>query len=169
MGGRYYLVQKAKDSQVFGIVVGTLGVSKYLSVINTMQQLISLAGKKSYVLSVGKLNVAKLANFAEVDMCVLVSCPESALVRGLPLLLLLFSPPLFSCFTAAKINLEHTVYLQQKYVFFFQNSISSCTLFLFYAWRCLSFRTFSPFFSFVNILRFSVSILYVDGSFRVHL
>lgn len=51
-----------------GIVVGTLGVSRYLRVVASVRSLIERAGKKAYTLVVGKLNPAKLANFAEVRM-----------------------------------------------------------------------------------------------------
>ena len=77
---RYFLVQKAKDASVIGIVVGTLGVAQYQTAIDKLQQLISKAGKKSYTFCVGKLNVAKLANFSEIDVFVIVACPESSLV-----------------------------------------------------------------------------------------
>jgi diphthamide biosynthesis protein 2 len=36
--------------------------------------------KKSYTISVGRLNPAKLANFAEVECFVLVACPENSLI-----------------------------------------------------------------------------------------
>ncbi|KAJ3014090.1 Diphthamide biosynthesis protein 2 [Thoreauomyces humboldtii] len=77
---RYFLVQKAKDADVIGIVVGTLGVASYLSVIGHLKRLITAAGKKFYVLAVGKPNVAKLANFLEIDCFVLVACPENSLL-----------------------------------------------------------------------------------------
>ncbi len=77
---RYFLVQKAMDSATFGIIVGTLGVAQYLTAIKSLQQLITRAGQKYYTLSIGKLNVPKLANFAEIDMFVLVACPETSLV-----------------------------------------------------------------------------------------
>ncbi|KAI8912340.1 diphthamide biosynthesis protein 2 [Powellomyces hirtus] len=77
---RYFMVQKAKDAEVIGIVVGTLGAANYLAVIHQIQRLISAAGKKSYLLAVGKPNVAKLANFLEVDCFVLVACAENSLL-----------------------------------------------------------------------------------------
>ncbi|XP_072023483.1 2-(3-amino-3-carboxypropyl)histidine synthase subunit 2-like [Amphiura filiformis] len=77
---RYYLVEKGKDANVVGIVVGTLGVRDYLAVIAHLKEIIKKAGKKSYTFLVGKLNVAKLANFMEVDVFVLVSCPENSLL-----------------------------------------------------------------------------------------
>ncbi|CAG8439097.1 1100_t:CDS:10 [Acaulospora morrowiae] len=77
---RYYMVQKAKDADVIGIVVGTLGVASYLTMITHLKNLISRAGKKSYTFVMGKLNVAKMANFMEIDCFVLVACPENSLI-----------------------------------------------------------------------------------------
>lgn len=77
---RYYMVEKTKDAQIIGILVGTLGVANYLQVIARLKTLIEAAGKKSYTFVVGKLNVAKLANFAEVEAFVLVACPENTLL-----------------------------------------------------------------------------------------
>ncbi|XP_022101645.1 2-(3-amino-3-carboxypropyl)histidine synthase subunit 2-like [Acanthaster planci] len=77
---RYYLIERARDANVVGIVAGTLGVRDYLTVINQLKTLLKKAGKKTYTFVVGKLNVAKLANFMEVDIYVLVSCPENSLI-----------------------------------------------------------------------------------------
>ncbi|KAM3914328.1 2-(3-amino-3-carboxypropyl)histidine synthase subunit 2 [Leptodactylus fuscus] len=77
---RFYLIEKARDAQVVGILVGTLGVSDYLSALSHLKSLIHRAGKKSYLLSMGKLNPAKLANFPEIDIFVLVACPENSLL-----------------------------------------------------------------------------------------
>eukprot|EP01119_Soliformovum_irregulare_P017807 TRINITY_DN534_c0_g1_i1.p1 TRINITY_DN534_c0_g1~~TRINITY_DN534_c0_g1_i1.p1 ORF type:complete len:512 (-),score=166.66 TRINITY_DN534_c0_g1_i1:9-1544(-) len=77
---RYYLVQQAKDAQVIGILAGTLGVARYLEVIQHLKDIIKKAGKKSYTFVVGKLNVPKLANFGEIDLFVLVACPENSMI-----------------------------------------------------------------------------------------
>ncbi|KAJ2958183.1 hypothetical protein NQZ79_g6205 [Umbelopsis isabellina] len=77
---RYFLVQKAKDADVVGIVVGTLGVASYMTIIDHLKKLLSAAGKKSYTFVMGKLNVAKMANFMEIDCYVLVACPENSLI-----------------------------------------------------------------------------------------
>ena len=53
--------------------------AKYLDVIAYCRRLIASAGKKSYLLSVGKPNVAKLGNFPELDMFVFVSCKLASL------------------------------------------------------------------------------------------
>ena len=78
---RYYLIERTKDANIVGIVAGTLGVAKYKDMIDHLKALLKTAGKKSYTFVVGKLNPAKLANFAEVDIYVLVACPESCLLE----------------------------------------------------------------------------------------
>ncbi|KAF5190188.1 2-(3-amino-3-carboxypropyl)histidine synthase subunit [Thalictrum thalictroides] len=77
---RYYLVEKAKDSNIIGILVGTLGVAGYRHMINQMKEMITGAGKKAYTLVMGKPNPAKLANFPECDVFVYVSCAQTALL-----------------------------------------------------------------------------------------
>ncbi|TDH68432.1 hypothetical protein CCR75_007666 [Bremia lactucae] len=77
---RFYLVQQAKEAQVFGILMGTLGVNRYLDVVHGLQNLIKKSGRKSYLFVVGKVNVAKLANFAEIDAFVLVACQQNTLM-----------------------------------------------------------------------------------------
>ncbi|KAM4642686.1 2-(3-amino-3-carboxypropyl)histidine synthase subunit 2 [Discoglossus pictus] len=77
---RFYLIERARDAKVVGILVGTLGVSDYLSALKHLKDIIHRAGKKSYMLAMGKLNPAKLANFPEIDIFVLVACPENSLL-----------------------------------------------------------------------------------------
>lgn len=77
---RYYAVERAKDASVVGILVGTLGVANYLTIIEQLKDIIHKAGKKSYMFAMGKINVPKLANFLEIDVYVLVACPENSLL-----------------------------------------------------------------------------------------
>ncbi|XP_067294383.1 2-(3-amino-3-carboxypropyl)histidine synthase subunit 2 [Pseudorasbora parva] len=77
---RYYGVERAKDASVVGILVGTLGVANYLTIIDQLKDILHKAGKKSYMFAMGKINVPKLANFLEIDVYVLVACPENSLL-----------------------------------------------------------------------------------------
>lgn len=77
---RYYAIERVKDAAVVGILVGTLGVADYLTIIQQLKETIHRAGKKSYMFAMGKLNVPKLANFLEIDVFVLVACPENSLL-----------------------------------------------------------------------------------------
>ncbi|XP_024521771.1 2-(3-amino-3-carboxypropyl)histidine synthase subunit 2 [Selaginella moellendorffii] len=92
---RYYLIERAKDANIVGIVVGTLGVAGYKQAIQNVKQMVKSAGKKSYTLAVGKPNPAKLANFPECDVFVLIACPQTALVDNKE-----FFAPLLTTFEA---------------------------------------------------------------------
>ncbi|KAG9123716.1 Diphthamide biosynthesis protein 2 [Ceratobasidium sp. 392] len=77
---RYAIIQKARDADVFGILVGTLGVASYIPLMAHLRRILAKAQKKSYTISVGKLNPAKLANFMEIECFVLVACPENSVI-----------------------------------------------------------------------------------------
>lgn len=77
---RYAIMQKARDADVFGILIGTLGAAHYLSMIKHVRTLLTQARKKTYTISVGKLNPSKLANFMEVECYVSIACPENSIV-----------------------------------------------------------------------------------------
>ncbi|KAI0473402.1 putative diphthamide synthesis protein-domain-containing protein [Xylariaceae sp. FL0804] len=78
---RYGLVVRLATASVIGILVNTLSVRNYMATIGALRARVAAAGKKSYTVVVGKLNAAKLANFAEVDGWVVVGCWESGLVE----------------------------------------------------------------------------------------
>ncbi|KAH6903839.1 putative diphthamide synthesis protein-domain-containing protein [Coprinopsis sp. MPI-PUGE-AT-0042] len=77
---RYATLQRSRDADVFGILVGTLGVADYLPLIKHLRSLLAQHHKKSYTISVGKLNPSKLANFLEIECFVLVACPENSII-----------------------------------------------------------------------------------------
>ncbi|XP_006886620.1 PREDICTED: diphthamide biosynthesis protein 2 [Elephantulus edwardii] len=76
---RHYLVERARDAHVVGLLAGTLGVARYQEALAHFRNLTRAAGKRSYVLSLGRPTPAKLANFPEVDVFVLLACPLGAL------------------------------------------------------------------------------------------
>lgn len=81
LGRRYARLLSLASAGIIGILVNTLSVSNYLASIDNIRKQIAAAGKKSYTVVVGKLNPAKLANFAEVDGWVVIGCWESSLVE----------------------------------------------------------------------------------------
>ena len=88
---RYVSVQKARDAGTVGIIVGTLGKGGYLTLISLLRKMILDKGKKPYLLALGKLNPAKVANFAECDVFCIIACPESTVVDSRVIPHLLFS------------------------------------------------------------------------------
>ncbi|KAL2163369.1 hypothetical protein VTH06DRAFT_5426 [Thermothelomyces fergusii] len=81
LGRRYARLLTLASAGIIGILVNTLSVANYLSSVETIRARIAAAGKKSYTVVVGKLNPAKLANFAEIEGWVVVGCWESSLVE----------------------------------------------------------------------------------------
>lgn len=93
MKRRYYYIEKCKDAQSLGIVVATLTAKGYLDVVKHIQNLAKLRGVRTYLISVGKVNPAKLANFLDIDCFVLIGCPENKLITSRD-----FYKPLLSTF-----------------------------------------------------------------------
>lgn len=79
---RFAVLSKTKNAERIGIVPGTLGISGNLDVIERCKRVVRSAQKRSYVMLVGKPNPSKLANFAEIDIFVLVACPQNTLLNG---------------------------------------------------------------------------------------
>ena len=77
---RYYLVEKARNASIVGILVGTLGAAGYKNSIDSLRIAAKEAGKKTYTLLMGKPNPAKLANFPEIDIFVLVADPQGQIM-----------------------------------------------------------------------------------------
>ena len=76
---RYFAIEKTKDAERIGILVGTLGVVKYRDIIDKCRDIIKSAGKRQYTFLVGKPNAPKLANFPEIDVFVVVACPLNSI------------------------------------------------------------------------------------------
>lgn len=93
MKRRYFYIEKCKDAQSIGIVVATLTAKGYLDVVTHIQKLAKIRGIRTYVISVGKVNPAKLANFLDIDCFVLIGCPENKLFSSRE-----FYKPLLSTF-----------------------------------------------------------------------
>ncbi|KAG2484510.1 hypothetical protein HYH03_016653 [Edaphochlamys debaryana] len=89
---RNFLVEKARAANIVGILVGTLGTGGFLDVISCLRRLVEAAGKKSYTFLMGKPNPAKLGNFPEVDVWVLVADPQGLILDCRDYLAPLVSP-----------------------------------------------------------------------------
>jgi diphthamide biosynthesis protein 2 len=77
---RFFLSQKARDAHVFGVLVSNLSQQHLIDVVKSLKRRIDDADKSSYSFAVGKINPAKLANFAEIECFVLVACREHSLL-----------------------------------------------------------------------------------------
>ncbi|GKB96418.1 acid beta-fructofuranosidase-like protein [Tanacetum coccineum] len=64
---RYYLLEKAKDAAIVGILVRTIGAAGYLNMMHQIKEMITRAGKKAYILVMGKPN-QNLLTFQRVSL-----------------------------------------------------------------------------------------------------
>ncbi|XP_073140500.1 uncharacterized protein [Henckelia pumila] len=116
---RYYLVEKAKDANIIGILVGTLGAVGYLHMIHHIKELITKAGKKPYTFVMGRPNPSKLANFPECDVFINVACAQTALLDSKE-----FFAPIITPFEAM-LALDRGSQWTGGYVMEFQDLIGS--------------------------------------------
>ncbi|XP_074122252.1 2-(3-amino-3-carboxypropyl)histidine synthase subunit 2 isoform X2 [Sminthopsis crassicaudata] len=77
----HYLVERARDARVVGLLAGAPGGAGHREALSHLRKLVQAAGKRAYVLSLGRPSPAKLANFPEVDVFVLLACPWRTLDR----------------------------------------------------------------------------------------
>ncbi|KAL0066996.1 Diphthamide biosynthesis protein 2 [Marasmius tenuissimus] len=117
---RYATLQKARDADVFGILVGTLGVASYLPLLTHIRTTLTRSRKKSYTISVGKLNPSKLANFMEIECFVLVACPENSLIDSKE-----FYRPIVTPYELQVALRDEPSWLEGSYVFDFGRLLAS--------------------------------------------
>jgi 2-(3-amino-3-carboxypropyl)histidine synthase len=60
-------IEKAKDAQFFGVILGTLGRQGSTKVLAEVQKLLQRHHKKYFVLFLSEIMPAKLARFKQVD------------------------------------------------------------------------------------------------------
>ncbi|CAH8619988.1 unnamed protein product [Schistosoma rodhaini] len=77
---RSYLIEKAKDAQYIGILVCTLSIKHYQHIIDRLKSLLHYAKRSCITLIVGRLNPEKLANLPELQLLILIACPETSLL-----------------------------------------------------------------------------------------
>lgn len=76
---RFVQLQKVKDASIIGLIPGDQSISNEFNSISRCKKILESAGKSYYTFVIGKPEPQKLANFPEVDVFVLASCPENAI------------------------------------------------------------------------------------------
>ena len=90
---RFNLIQKAKESDVFGLIVGSLSLDGLNDIIDDLKRTLKLSNKKYYTFLLGKITLEKLSNFVEyIDCFVLIACPFSSFYDFKTLMKPLVSP-----------------------------------------------------------------------------
>ncbi|WVR06104.1 diphthamide biosynthesis protein 2 [Kwoniella sp. DSM 27419] len=89
---RLFALHSAMNADIFGLIVSNIGLRSSQPLLRQLREDLKRAKKKSYTLSVGRLNPAKLANFAEVECFVLVGCNEGGVVDSKDFLAPIITP-----------------------------------------------------------------------------
>ena len=63
MTNRYHNVEKVKEAEIVGILIGTVVCDNHMSIINYLKRSLLREGKKYYEVLIGKINEPKLKNF----------------------------------------------------------------------------------------------------------
>lgn len=75
---RFNLIQKAKESNVFGIIVGGLSIYGLNQILDELKYTLKTNQKKCYTFLLGKITLEKLSNFVDyIDCFILIACPFS--------------------------------------------------------------------------------------------
>lgn len=123
---RYFSIEKCKDAQTLGLIVGTLTAKGYLDVIDRIKAMAKARGIKCQIISVGRVNPAKLANFLEIDCFVLIGCPFNNLYNSRD-----FFKPIVSVFEAEMaFNPAWHMKYPEKYVLDFKDVLPNGEQFL---------------------------------------
>ncbi|ODV84730.1 hypothetical protein CANARDRAFT_28875 [[Candida] arabinofermentans NRRL YB-2248] len=77
---RYRFMHVARNAGTIGILVNTLSLSNTKKLLNKVVKWVRQAGKKHYMFVVGKPNVAKLANFENVEVWCVLGCGQSGII-----------------------------------------------------------------------------------------
>ena len=77
---RYANIERVREAEIVGILIGTVVVDNHMVAINRLKKAIINSGKKFYEVLVGKINEPKLKNFQLIDLYVIIACPLQTLV-----------------------------------------------------------------------------------------
>lgn len=80
LSSRLAYIEKAKKAKVFGILVNNAQLNNIVESIRSIKQLIKNFGKQSYSFFVDNINPQKLANFSNIDVFVILTCPNNVFI-----------------------------------------------------------------------------------------
>ncbi|CRH03857.1 diphthamide synthesis protein, putative [Plasmodium relictum] len=78
---RYNLIEKCKNSDIFGIILGNVNLDKNIELRKLINYILRKNGKKCFIIVTNKINSAKLENFLDIEIYILLTCPENNLLE----------------------------------------------------------------------------------------
>uniref|UniRef100_A0A8C9GMV9 Diphthamide biosynthesis protein 2 n=1 Tax=Piliocolobus tephrosceles TaxID=591936 RepID=A0A8C9GMV9_9PRIM len=78
---RYNLIEKCKECDVFGIVIGNVNMKMYIELKKVILYILRKNKKRCFTIATNKLNNAKLENFTDIGMYIILTCSENSLIE----------------------------------------------------------------------------------------
>ncbi|KMZ78555.1 hypothetical protein PVIIG_01332 [Plasmodium vivax India VII] len=78
---RYSLIEKCKLVDTFGILMANVNLQKSREMKRCLSYILRSRGKKCFTIATNKLNGPKMENFCDVEMYILLSCPEKSFLE----------------------------------------------------------------------------------------
>ncbi len=70
------MIEKVKESETFGLIVGSLSLEHLNEIINSVKTTLKQNKKKFYTFLLGKITLEKLSNFVDyIDCFIFIGCP----------------------------------------------------------------------------------------------
>lgn len=76
---RFALIEKSREKKIFGILINSPTLIQFQETFTRMKKLLKLHNKKFYTLMINNITEAKLGNFPEIEVFVILSCPNHSL------------------------------------------------------------------------------------------
>ncbi|KJP86150.1 hypothetical protein AK88_04201 [Plasmodium fragile] len=78
---RYSLIEKCKQVDTFGVLMTNVNLKKNREMERSLNYILRSRGKRCFTIATNKLNAAKLENFSDIEMYILLSCPEKSFLE----------------------------------------------------------------------------------------
>lgn len=78
---RYSLIEQCKKVEVFGILIGNVNLYKGREMRRVINTILRKKEKKCFTIVTNKMNSPKLENFHDIEMYILINCPEYSLLQ----------------------------------------------------------------------------------------
>ena len=76
---RFSLIEKSREKQVYGILINSPTLIQFQEIFIRMKTLLKLHNKKFYTLMINNITEAKLGNFPDIEVFVILSCPNHSI------------------------------------------------------------------------------------------
>lgn len=76
---RFVLIEKAKDKNIFAILINSATLMSFQETLKKVKSLLKSSNKKFYTIMINNITEAKLGNFPDIEVFVILSCHNHSL------------------------------------------------------------------------------------------